>query len=124
MAQSKSRAKTKPRANASRKSSASGWEEYTSGFGTKWEPAKEGEQIEGIVTAKKELPPMRKGADPGGVVEVHADDGHTYSVFKSSALSAWFEQVDVGDTVRVIFEGILKLKGNRKLKLLRGFIKS
>lgn len=131
MAQAK-RKKTLPAArksssnkSAARKSNA-GWSEYSSsGFGQKWEPKKKGDTVEGIVTLRKKFPPQKKGDKPGEIVEISTHDGHSVSVSRSTALQLFFGKVRVGDTVRIIFDGLLKAtkKGYSPMKLMRAFIK-
>lgn len=117
--------KSKPTRASQKPRSEKGWQTFGGGFGVKWEPKTKGAKIEGIVTVKRKLPPVNKGGKPGGVVEISAHDGHSYSVFASSTLQAWFAKVKVGDMVRVIYNGTLKprKKGQQGMKLMEGSIK-
>jgi len=115
-----------PRKSASASRTTGGWQETSaSGFGQRWEPTKKGTTLEGIITSlRTDLKPLKKGGEKGAVMEIATSNGHSFSVFRSTALRTFFAEADVGDHVRLIYEGAVKMKsGQNPFKQIRSFIK-
>jgi hypothetical protein len=103
-----------------------GWTTYGGAMGEAWEPKKKGDSIEGMVTSRKTIPATKKGWKDSHLVELTTKAGTHAAIWVKTTIEAWFEALEVGDYVRVVFEGMVpsKKKGQKPMYKLMGSIRN
>jgi hypothetical protein len=94
-------------------------------FGTTWEPKKAGEVLEGTVTSLQQVANKlaRKGQDPmQWCMEVQDAEGSAWTVWESSSLREFMNEAQIGNEVRVEFQGLIPIKGGKKFKAFAAYI--
>lgn len=94
-------------------------------MGDTWEPKKKGDTIEGTVIARKVIHATKQGWKDSKLVELSTKAGMHASIWVKTTLEDWYEATEIGDYVRVVFEGMVpsKKKGQKPMYKLVGSIK-
>jgi len=94
-------------------------------FGTTWAPEDEGEVLEGTVTSLQQVANKlaRKGQNPmQWCMEVQDSEGTAWTVWESSSLHEFMEEANIGDSVRIEFQGLIPIKGGKNFKAFAAYI--
>ncbi len=115
MAVAKKAAKKAPvKRSAPRVELPPGYETIAGSFGGQQWDVEKMPNLEGIVDKNKDDLTVGSGRNKKtqSLVEVKTDSG-TYTVWKSAALYAFFDEVEEGDSVCLIYQGLRKIAGQK-----------